>query len=221
MTRLSSTRGKPRCAGNWLRTITSDRIVHNNIVAFFWNSSVYRCIEIISNKFRTDLVVNLLFVSPGLYLNILKLKTEKILHSLGRKILDVRGTSDLKRYNSRKEPNEQTFVRRPSKTVTEARFFDKTTLSTLFCRELDSTVSVSNRSVVSRFFECRALSTVSETFVECLRALRLRRKEEREDRDGEKEKERGKSRTDVQKKPVGVNYRLVSSRLPPESDDFD
>lgn len=37
-----------------------------------------------------------------------------------------------------------------------------------------------------------------------------------------KKKERiGKSRTDVQKKPVGVNYRLVSTRLSPESDDFD
>ena len=54
------------CAGNWLRTITSDRTVHNKFVAFFLNSSVW-WIEVIS----------FLFVLPALYLNMLK--TEKIL----------------------------------------------------------------------------------------------------------------------------------------------
>ena len=50
------------CAGNWLRTITSDRTVHNNSSLSF----SFELVDIISLDRNYWEVINLLFVLPGL-----------------------------------------------------------------------------------------------------------------------------------------------------------
>ena len=67
------------------RTITSDRTVYNNSSLSF----SFLLVGMISLDRNYWLVINLLFVLSGLYLNILK--TEKSIAILGQKILDVRG----------------------------------------------------------------------------------------------------------------------------------
>ena len=58
------------CAGNWLRTVTSDQYTINRRFLFEFVGTIS-----LDRNYRE--VINLLFVLPGLYLNILK--TEKIL----------------------------------------------------------------------------------------------------------------------------------------------
>ena len=66
-------RGWTICADNWLRTITSDRTVYNNLSLSF----SFELVDIISLDRNYWDIINWLFVLPGLYLNIVK--TEKIL----------------------------------------------------------------------------------------------------------------------------------------------
>ena len=69
------------CAGNWLRTITSDQTVHNNSSLSFWT----RRYDITGDKDYWE-VINLLLVLPILfYSNILKTE-KKILVILGQEI---------------------------------------------------------------------------------------------------------------------------------------
>ena len=63
----------PLALASWLRTITSDRTVHDNSSFSFWTR---RC-HMISLDGNYWEVINLLFVLPGLYLY--TLKTEEIL----------------------------------------------------------------------------------------------------------------------------------------------
>ena len=83
------------CAGNWLRTITSDQTVYNTIRRFLFELVGMTSLD----RNYWEVTINLLFVSSGLCLNIFK--TEKILAILGQETLDVRGTSfQRKRLNS-------------------------------------------------------------------------------------------------------------------------
>ena len=59
------------CAGNWLRTITSDQTVYNNSSLPF----SFKLVGIISLGTNYWEVINSLFVLPGLYLNILETET--------------------------------------------------------------------------------------------------------------------------------------------------
>ena len=74
-------------ADNWLRTITSDRIVYD-CTSLSFPLELAGITSLDRNYWD---VINLLFISPGLYLN--TLKTERILQFWDEKILDVRGTS--------------------------------------------------------------------------------------------------------------------------------
>ena len=74
------------CAGNWLRTVTSDRNPYTTIRRFFF-FFCFKLVGMISLDRNNWGVINLLFVLPGLYLNILK--TEEILQFLGQKILAI------------------------------------------------------------------------------------------------------------------------------------
>ena len=67
------------CAGNWLRTVTSDRTVHNNSSLSF----SFELVDIISLDRNYWEVINLLFVLPGL----------ENITILEERVLDVRGTS--------------------------------------------------------------------------------------------------------------------------------